>query len=72
LNEKTIEISGIDPVELYGVNENKLGILRNYFPKLKIVARGDQLKAIGDEHEIATFEQKVELLIEHLLKYNDG
>ena len=69
MSEKLIEISEINPVELYGVNENKLRVIKSYFPKLKVIARGDVLKAIGDDSEILLFEQKIALLIEHLLKY---
>ncbi len=69
MSEKVIEISGINPVELYGVNESKLNVIKNYFPKLKVIARGDVLKAIGDENEIASFEEKVGLMIRHLIKY---
>jgi phosphate starvation-inducible PhoH-like protein len=69
LSEKVIEISGINPVELYGINESKLTIIKNYFPKLKVVARGDILKAIGDDNEILLFEQKIGLMIQHLVKY---
>ncbi len=69
MSEKVIELSGINPVELYGVNESKLSFIKRYFPKLKVIARGDLLKAIGDEHEVLLFEQKIGLLIEHLLKY---
>lgn len=69
LNEKKIEISGINPVELYGVNESKLSLIKTYFPKLKVVARGEVLKAIGDDDEINLFEQKIGLLMAHLLKY---
>jgi phosphate starvation-inducible protein PhoH and related proteins len=69
LSEKVIELSGINPVELYGVNENKLSFIKRYFPKLKVIARGDLLKAIGDDNEVLLFEQKIGLLIEHLLKY---
>jgi phosphate starvation-inducible PhoH-like protein len=69
LSEKVIEISGVNPVELYGVNENKLSVIKRYFPKLKVIARGDLLKAIGDDKEVLLFEQKIGLLIEHLAKY---
>jgi phosphate starvation-inducible PhoH-like protein len=69
LNEKIIEISGINPVDLFGVNETKLSIIKNYFPKLKVVSRGETLKAIGEEGEIKLFELKIALLIAHLLKY---
>jgi len=69
LSEKVIEISGINPLELYGVNESKLAVIREYFPKLKLIARGDIIKAIGDEEEILYFKQKIGLLIKHLRKY---
>jgi len=69
LNEKIIEISGINPVELFGVNEAKLSLIKTYFPKLKVVSRGETLKAIGEEGEIKLFELKIALLIAHLLKY---
>ncbi|MCB0400707.1 MAG: PhoH family protein [Flavobacteriales bacterium] len=69
MSEKQIEISGINPVDLYGVNERKLSKIKSYFPKVKVVARGDVLKAIGEDAEIDLFEKKIGLLIQHLLKY---
>ena len=69
MNEKIIKISDVNPVELYGVNESKLNVIKSYFPKLKVIARGDILKAIGSDKEISLFEQKVGLMIQHLLKY---
>lgn len=69
MSEKQIEISEINPVELYGVNDQKLSIIKSYFPKLKVIARGDMLKAIGDDDQVAMFEQKIGLLIAHLIKY---
>ena len=69
MSERVIEISGINPVELYGVNESKLSVIKSYFPKLKVVARGDVLKAIGEIEEINLFEAKISLLIQHLIKY---
>jgi phosphate starvation-inducible PhoH-like protein len=69
LSERVIEISGINPIDLYGVNESKLNVIQNYFPKIKLIARGDVLKAIGDEDEISFFEGKIGLMIRHLIKY---
>ena len=69
MTEKSIEITSVNPVELFGINEIKLNQIKKSFPTLKIVARGDQLKAIGSEKEIVKFEEKLQLLIEHLLKY---
>ena len=68
LSEKVIEISAVNPLELYGVNEKKLSIIKGYFPKLKVIARGDVLKAIGEDDQISLFEKKIALLIKHLLK----
>lgn len=69
MSERVIEISGINPIDLYGVNESKLNVIQNYFPKIKLIARGDLLKAIGDEDEISFFEGKIGLMIRHLIKY---
>lgn len=69
MSEKSIEISEINPVELYGVNENKLNLIKSYFPKLKIIVRGNGIKLIGDEDNILLFEEKIALLIKHLSKY---
>jgi len=56
-------------MDLYGVNENKLIAIKKYFPRIKVVARGTILKAIGDEKELSIFNQKVALLIAHIIKY---
>jgi len=56
-------------MDLYGVNENKLFAIKKYFPRIKVVARGTILKAIGDEKELSIFNQKVALLIAHIIKY---
>lgn len=67
--ERIIEITSIDPVTIYGVNDAKLERIRKYFPKLKIVARGDVLKAVGDEPELDRFEQALEAFIRHFNRY---
>jgi phosphate starvation-inducible PhoH-like protein len=69
LSEKIIKIDEISPVELYGVNDANMALLKRSFSKLKIVARGDSIKIAGDDDEIAQFEEKLELLIEHFHKY---
>jgi phosphate starvation-inducible PhoH-like protein len=70
LREKTIEITSINPVEIFGVNNSKLKFIQQYFPKLKIIARGSSLKVMGEDDLIERFEMKMELLIEHFNKYN--
>ena len=50
LQEKIIEISGINPLDLFGVNEIKLKLIKSFFPKLKIVARGAEIKVLGERN----------------------
>lgn len=68
MNEKIITIESVEPVEIYGVNDVKLTIIKKYFPKLKLIARGYSLKAIGDSNEITRFEKKLEMLVDHYHK----
>jgi phosphate starvation-inducible PhoH-like protein len=53
-----------------GINNQKFQFVAKHFPKLKLIARGNMIKAIGDEEVLDVFEQKVALLMEHLIKYN--
>ncbi len=68
--EKIIYLKSIDPLLLYGANNQHLEIIRRFFSRIKIVARGDQLKAIGESSEITRFEDKMEKLFAFLDKYN--
>lgn len=70
MNERLILIEGIDPLALYGVNNSYFNIIINHFPKLKIVARGDEVKVLGEEREIDVFENKLISLIDFYRKYN--
>jgi len=68
LSEKTVNIDAFEPVELYGVNDVKLNAIKKYFPKLRIVARGFEMKLMGDASEITRFEKKLKLLSDHYHK----
>jgi len=68
LTEKIIVLESIEPVEIYGVNDVKLNIIKKHFPKLKIIARGYSVKVLGEESEIQNFEKKLNLLIDHYHK----
>jgi phosphate starvation-inducible PhoH-like protein len=68
LSEKTVNIDAFEPVELYGVNDVKLNVIKKYFPKLRIVARGFDMKLMGDDSEISRFEKKLKLLSDHYHK----
>ena len=61
--DKIISVSGIDPVELYGVNDRVLEQIRSYFPGLKLIARGEELKVHGEKEEVDFFEQKFNQLL---------
>ncbi|MCX8143298.1 MAG: PhoH family protein [Bacteroidia bacterium] len=63
--EKVIIIDSHNPVEIYGINDEKLNIVRKYFPQLKIIARGNEIKLIGQKEEIFRFEKKWKQLLRH-------
>ena len=67
--EKKIYLEGVDPVKLFGINNSRFERIKQNFPKLKIVARGNIVKAMGDEAELENFKNKLGLLITHILKY---
>lgn len=68
--EKIIYLDSVDLSEFCGVNNSKLELIRNRFPKLKIVCRGNWLKAMGDAEEVADFEEKINNLLEYCNQYN--
>ena len=68
--EQLIYLEGVDPALLYGVNNTFLDKIIALFPKLKVVARGNEIRVYGDEEEIARFDDLLHLLVEHLQKYN--
>tara|TARA_Y100000589_G_scaffold12102_2_gene9949 strand:+ start:13079 stop:14020 length:942 start_codon:yes stop_codon:yes gene_type:complete len=68
--ERKIEIKGISPLEFFGVNNAKLKQIRTYFPKLKIIARGNIISIKGDEEVMEQFESKFDLLVRHFNKFN--
>ena len=53
--ERIIIIDGVDPQTFYGVNNANISLIRNLFPKLRVSARGNVVKVIGEEHTVATF-----------------
>ena len=68
--EKHIVLEDIDPVMFYGVSNAHLQIIKSLFPKLRITARDNVIRVLGDEEEMARFEEKSETLRKHILKYN--
>jgi phosphate starvation-inducible PhoH-like protein len=66
LAEKIVLIENFDPQELHGVNNTILNKIKLIFPKLKIIARGNEIKAIGEAQEVDDFVTKIDILIQHI------
>ena len=70
MQEKEFIISGIDPVNVLGVNNAKLRLIKKHFPALKIIARGEKIKVVGVATEVARFGSRFEELIAHVERYS--
>jgi len=70
LNEIIVELTEISPRDFFGNQNEHIQLLKKYYPKLKIVARGNRIKAYGDEEELEAFDKKLTLILEHFAKYN--
>ena len=68
--ERIIIIDRVDPVSFYGVNNCNMQLIRNLFPKLRMAARGQVIKVIGDEEETAQFEKRIKELEDYCSRYN--
>ena len=70
MNERTIIIDNVDPVAFYGVNNSHLQLIKSLYPKLRIAARGQVIKALGSSEETADFEEKIKQLEAWCTRYN--
>lgn len=68
--EKHIVLEDIDPVIFYGINNANIQMIKALFPKLRVVARGNVIKVMGDEEEMCAFEEAVIALEKHCVQYN--
>lgn len=68
--EKHIILEDIDPVVFYGIGNSHLQMIKSLYPKLRIVARDNIIKVLGDEAEIAKIEEHIEKMQRHIVKYN--
>lgn len=68
--EKHIVLEDVDPVVFYGVNNVNIQMIKALYPKLRIVARGNVIKVMGDEEEMCAFEENILALERHCLQYN--
>ena len=70
MNERIIELGDIAPKEFWGPQDKHLEAIRKYYPKLKLVARGNVVKAYGDPEILDEFETRFNRLVHHFTKYN--
>ncbi|WP_435263136.1 PhoH family protein [Tenacibaculum sp. nBUS_03] len=70
MNERIIELTEINPNDFFGAQNSTISQLKTYFPKIKIVARGNKLKIYGEPDILDEFEKRVGMLIKYFMKYN--
>ena len=70
LIEKHIVLEDIDTVVFYGVGNCHLQMIRSLYPKLRVVARDNVIRVLGDEEQMAAFEESIEQIRRHILKFN--
>lgn len=70
MNELIIELTEISPREFFGQQNINITLLKKFFPKLKIVARGNKITAYGEEELLEQFDRKLDMLTDHYAKYN--
>ena len=68
--EKIIDLKKIDLLILFGANNRKLHKIREFFPDLKLISRGNTLKVLGNKNQILFFEKKFKSFINHINHYN--
>ena len=68
--ERVILLENEDPVIFYGFNNSHIQLIKSLYPKLRIVARGNVIKAIGDESELIFFEKKIQEIEDYCAEYN--
>ena len=68
--EKHIVLEDIDPVVFYGVGNGHLQMIRSLYPKLRIMARDNVVRVLGDEEQMAAFEESTEKLRQHVMQFN--
>lgn len=68
--EKHVVLDDVDLVTFYGVNNIHLQMVKALYPKLRIVARGNMIKVMGDEEEMCAFEENIEKMRQHCVQYN--
>lgn len=70
MQEREITINDVEPIDLLGVNNEKLKYILAKFPKVKVVSRGRKLMISGEETDLDHFEEKIQVMLVHIKKYN--
>lgn len=70
MNEVNITLEDVNPAVLWGANNENFEILKEHFPKIRIVARGNEVKVLGDDKEVSNFNERFSRLIEHAGKFH--
>ncbi|WEA01398.1 PhoH family protein [Mucilaginibacter sp. SJ] len=71
MNELKLSIENVNPAVLWGPNNDHFEIIKKQYPKLKIVARGSEVKVLGDDNELNIFQEKFSHLINHVEKFEN-
>ncbi|MCF6348213.1 MAG: PhoH family protein [Flavobacteriaceae bacterium] len=70
MNERIIELTEINPKDFFGTQNSNIEQLKKYFPKIKVVARGNKIKIFGEEDLLDEFEKRLQMLVNHFNRYN--
>ncbi len=70
MNERLIEIQGIDPAVFVGAKNQHLKFIKNHYPKVKIIFRGNKLRVFGEMEILDELERKIDLIVEHIEQFN--
>jgi phosphate starvation-inducible PhoH-like protein len=71
MSEQIVQVENVNPSDLYGANDQYLTMIKSLFPKIKVIARGDYIKIIGNDDEVEYFINRLNLLIMHLERYGN-
>ena len=71
MNEFKIKLDDVHPIEILGINNQNLKIIQHAFPKLKVIARGNEIIIKGEESEAQALTDKLKLMVSHILRYSN-
>ncbi|MGY6648915.1 PhoH family protein [Wenyingzhuangia sp. IMCC45574] len=70
MNERLITLEDVNPIDFFGTNNANIDLIKSYYPKLKLVVRGNVIKAYGEAVLLDEFEKRIQMLESFLIKYN--